>query len=170
MLMDIWLDYQHISGPNCKKWDTTLTELNVNKCSELCMKLPKKRFYYNDFSRNTKTWMWQQCTEIGEIDVIDMCTIQFGPKYNETFVRNALNGLKQRYGTEKKFKATNLILTYGTYDLWSTSGYYETSNPTVYQIKVEGGLHCRVIDQSNNTKIQEAQEKIMNILEEWLKK
>ena len=31
-------------------------------------------------------------------------------------------------------------------------------------------LDCRVIHQSNNTKIQEAQEKIMNILEGWLKK
>ncbi|KAH7708094.1 Protein PCP-3 [Aphelenchoides avenae] len=111
-----------------------------------------------DYSAS-RSWTWQTCNEFGYFQstdlgggifgstlpnnfYIDMCSEVFGPEYNLTYVKNAVDATNKHYGGRDNYNGTNVVIPNGSLDPWHALGLYEPLDPTAVVYLINGTAHC----------------------------
>jgi pimeloyl-ACP methyl ester carboxylesterase len=125
---------------------------------------------YNDFINGMKqtsfdspygdsrSWVWQTCTEFGYFQstdkvnnifgstvpvsfYVDQCTAIYGSQFNQQSISQAVDSTDQFYGGRDNYHGTHVVLPNGSQDPWHALGILTTKG-TAVAAYIQGTAHC----------------------------
>uniref|UniRef100_A0A914WLA3 C-type lectin domain-containing protein n=1 Tax=Plectus sambesii TaxID=2011161 RepID=A0A914WLA3_9BILA len=125
---------------------------------------------YNDFIKgmqstsfnspyaDSRSWVWQTCTEFGYFQstdqtnnifgstvpvsfYVDQCTAIYGSQFNQQTISQSVDSTDAFYGGRDNYKGTNVVLPNGSVDPWHALGILTTKG-TATAALITGTAHC----------------------------
>jgi len=117
----------------------------------------KQTSFDSDYA-DSRSWVWQTCTEFGYFQstdkaqnifgstvpvsfYIDQCTQIYGSQFNAQTINQNIANTDQFYGGRDNFRGTNVVLPNGDVDPWHALGIL-SSKGTVTAALISGTAHC----------------------------
>jgi len=117
-----------------------------------------KQTSFDSAYADSRSWVWQTCTEFGYFQstdksnnifgstvpvsfYVDQCTQIYGSQFNQQSIQNAIDSTDNFYGGRDNFKGTNLVLPNGDVDPWHALGILTTKGTAVAAV-ISGTAHC----------------------------
>ncbi|XP_023014735.1 putative serine protease F56F10.1 [Leptinotarsa decemlineata] len=138
-------------------------------------------------SEGGRQWTYQTCTEFGFYQTSDykpqifgdkfpldfsvqQCTDIFGPRYNLTFLQDAVERTNIMYGA-LNIDVTNVVFVHGSVDPWHALGITKTLENRAPAIYIEGGAHCSNMypkSENDTPQLRAARVQIQQLIGSWL--
>jgi hypothetical protein len=143
---------------------------------------------YDSPYADSRSWLWQTCNEFGYYQSTDIgynifgsavpvnyyirtCMDIFGQSFNRTYIDNAVDRTLRKYGGTKNYKGTNVVLPNGSVDPWHALGLYNSTDPSVISILIQGTAHCADMYPSRSqdpSGLTQARQTIQSTIGTWL--
>ncbi|CAH1107855.1 unnamed protein product [Psylliodes chrysocephalus] len=139
----------------------------------------------NSLEAGNRQWLYQTCTEFGflqtsssksqlfgdklQLDFYEkQCLDDFGPKFNKTFLENAVKRTNVLYGG-LNIEVNNVVFVHGSLDPWHALGITQSKNGAPV-ILIEGGSHCSDMHNplpNDSPQLKAARYQIHRIIGSW---
>jgi len=117
-----------------------------------------KQTSFNSPYADSRSWVWQTCTEFGYFQstdqtnnifgstvpvsfYVDQCTQIYGSQFNQQTIQQNIDSTDKYYGGRDNFRGTYVVLPNGDVDPWHALGIL-TSQGTVTSALIHGTAHC----------------------------
>lgn len=143
--------------------------------------------YNSEVAEGGRQWTYQTCTEFGFYQTstykpqifgdqfpvgffIQQCQDIFGPKFNASFLKYAVDRTNTLYGA-LDIQVTNVVFVHGSIDPWHALGITKTMNQGAPAIYIQGTAHCaNMYPKSENDPqaLKAARVEIQQLIGSWL--
>lgn len=136
---------------------------------------------------DTKSWLYQTCTEFGFFQTsdsnkqpfthnvpieffIDTCIALFGSDFNEKRVEEGIKITNAQYGGRYP-NITKVVFVNGDVDPWHTLGVLENLSDDAPAILIHKSFHCQIMSpemDQDSDELREARKKVKLLIKSWI--